>query len=74
MRTSLAMKNVVTTRHADMEERSNNMPCEKNCGSCTYNRPCGSDYICDNEDSVNYGAYTDYDDGCDDYEQKGGDV
>jgi hypothetical protein len=50
------------------------MPGEKNCGSCTYNRPFGSDYICDNENSVNYGAYTDHDDGCDDHVNKGGDV
>lgn len=50
------------------------MPGEKNCGSCTYNRPFGGDYICDNENSVNYGAYTDIDEGCDDHEQKGGDV
>jgi hypothetical protein len=49
------------------------MPGEKNCGSCTYNRSFGGEYICDNEDSVNYGAYTDYDDGCDDHENKGGD-
>lgn len=68
------MKHVVTTRHAGTEERRKAMPGEKNCGSCTYNRLCGGEYICDNENSVNHGAYTDIDEGCDDYEQKGGDV
>lgn len=47
---------------------------EKNCGSCTYNRRIDGEFVCDNEESPCYGAYTDYDDGCDDHEQKGGDV
>jgi hypothetical protein len=48
------------------------MPAKQNCGSCTYHRCIGTDFICDNADSDNYGLFTEYDDGCCDHEQREG--
>lgn len=45
---------------------------DRKCGSCTYNRFDGEDYSCNNEESENYGAYTDHDTVCDEWVQKGG--
>lgn len=42
------------------------------CGSCAYNRPDKGDWSCSNEESEMYGMYTEYEDGCDGYQQKGG--
>lgn len=40
------------------------------CGACRYNRYCGSEFCCGNEDSDNYGAPTFYDDSCEEWEEK----
>lgn len=46
---------------------------KKSCGNCTFNRFDGDEYICNNEESVNYEMYTDDDTVCDEWTQKGGD-
>ncbi len=46
------------------------------CGNCKYHRLCvsafcsSSDWACDNEDSDNYGLYTQYNDRCEEGEAR----
>lgn len=43
----------------------------KCCGTCTYHIPMlAEEWVCDNENSENYGLETGYRDCCDDYESK----
>lgn len=42
----------------------------KCCGNCIYHKPFGDEFGCDNEDSEAYGLETQFDDYCEDYEEK----
>lgn len=44
----------------------------KICSKCKYCQYSDEEYICDNEESENYGLETDYDGTCDDFEVKKG--
>lgn len=41
------------------------------CGNCEYRRCIDGEWVCDNEESENYGLETGYSDECVDYEGKG---
>ncbi len=41
------------------------------CGNCKYHRPMAQDtFMCDNEDSEGYGLETQYDDFCEEFEER----
>lgn len=41
------------------------------CGKCKYHKPQGKDvFVCDNEDSDGYGLETNYDDCCEEFEER----
>ncbi len=41
------------------------------CGNCKYHRPMAQDtFMCDNEDGEGYGLETQYDDYCEEFEEK----
>ena len=40
------------------------------CGNCKYNKWFSDGFYCDNEDSLEYGSPTAFDDRCEDYEEK----
>lgn len=41
------------------------------CGKCEYRRYIDGEWVCDNEESENYGLETEYYDGCIDEVEKG---
>lgn len=41
------------------------------CGNCEYRRCIDGEWVCDNEESENYGLETGYSDDCVDCEEKG---
>lgn len=40
------------------------------CGNCKYRKYIDGEWVCDNEESENYGLETDFSDDCMDYEAK----
>ena len=43
----------------------------ENCGNCRYHRKDGDEWICTNENSDCYGCETDYNDECEEFEERG---
>lgn len=41
------------------------------CGNCKYHKYIDDEWVCDNEESENYGLETEYADGCVDEVKKG---
>lgn len=41
------------------------------CGECEYRRYIDGEWVCDNEESENYGLEVSYSDDCVDFEKKG---
>ena len=43
---------------------------EQICGKCLHHRKQDEEWICNNPDSECYGCYTEYRDGCDEYDER----
>lgn len=43
------------------------------CGTCKYNAKCFDGFCCGNEEGEFFGCPTEYEDRCEDWEEKGGD-
>ena len=47
-------------------------PVENICGKCMHHRYEDGEWICNNPDSECYGCYTEYNDECDEFEERTG--
>ena len=43
---------------------------EEICGKCIHHRKRNEEWICDNPESECYGCYTEYNDSCNDFEER----
>lgn len=42
----------------------------ENCGHCLHHRKRDEEWICNNPDSECYGCYTEYEESCEDFEER----